>query len=320
MTEITSIHVVDSHTGGEPTRVVIDGGPDLGTGSMADRRQRFARDFDSFRSAVVNEPRGNDAIVGALMTPPTDSSCHTGVIFFNNVGVISMCVHGTIGLAATLVHLGELQSGRHRFDTSVGVVEVEIEDANHVVVTNVPSYRSHTDVSVSVDGYGDAIGDIAWGGNWFFLTESRPVEVEYPHLQQLTEFTRAIRRELPQQNITGENGGEIDHIEVFGPPVDPSANSKNFVLCPGGAYDRSPCGTGTSAKLACLADAGKLAPGEVWCQESILGSIFEGWYETVGDRILPHIRGSAWVNAESTLLLNPTDPFSSGIRSAGLPG
>lgn len=312
------IRVIDSHTGGEPTRVVVEGAPDLGAGSIAERRNVFAREFDSFRSAVVNEPRGNDAIVGALLTPPVDRQCHAGVIFFNNVGVINMCVHGTIGLAATLAYTGEVKSGEFRIETPVGVVGVKMDGANHSTVVNVPSWRSRTMVKVELPEYGEITGDIAWGGNWFFLTEDSPCEVTFANLAALSNYAKAIRRALPRQGITGENNGEIDHIEILGPPELPNAHSKNFVLCPGGAYDRSPCGTGTSAKVACLAAAGKLAPSEVWRQESIVGSYFDGWYEQQGDKVLPSIRGSAWVTAESTLVLNENDPFRAGIVSPGI--
>lgn len=318
MKDIKRVRVIDSHTGGEPTRVVIEGAPDLGNGSIAQRRDIFARDFDSFRSAVVNEPRGNDAIVGALLMPAVDPECHTGVIFFNNVGVIQMCVHGTIGLAATLAHIGELQPGEFKIETPVGVVSVQMDDANHSTVINVPSWRSQSGAKLDLGEYGTITGDVAWGGNWFFLTEDSPCDVTFANLDILDAHAKMIRLLLPKQGITGQDGAEIDHIEIFGKPILKDAHSKNFVLCPGGAYDRSPCGTGTSAKLACLAAAGKLAEGEVWRQESIVGSYFDGWYAWQGEKIIPHIRGSAWVSAESTLILQPDDPFCHGIRSNGV--
>src|SRR5215471_6790414 len=169
MANTRRIRVVDSHTGGEPTRVVIEGGPDLGSGTMAERLARFRERFDDFRSAVVNEPRGNDAIVGALLCEPSDSSCDAGVIFFNNVGYLGMCGHGTIGLMVTLVHLGRIKSGVCRIDTPPGVVEALLHDNGTVTVRNVPSRRTATGVSVYVSGHGTVTGDVAWGGNWFFL-------------------------------------------------------------------------------------------------------------------------------------------------------
>ncbi len=349
------IQIIDSHTGGEPTRTVISGGPDLGTGSMAERREIFRSQFDSYRSAIVNEPRGSDVIVGALLCEPVDPSCAAGVIFFNNVGMLHMCGHGTIGLAVTLAHLGRIGIGVHKLETNVGVVTFEYHGENRVTLENVPSYRYRKDVKIELPGIsrGEGVagsegsaegpelepstpqqghaqslltlppvagrkttltGDIAWGGNWFFLVKDYPEPIELARVERLSEVSRAVRRVLDEQKITGEDGGEIDHIELFGPPGHSENHSRNFVLCPGSAYDRSPCGTGTSAKLACLAAEGKLAPGEIWRQESILGSVFEGSYRQDGAKIIPRITGTAYVNAEATLLLDPRDPFEMGIR------
>ncbi|MBL8794098.1 MAG: proline racemase family protein [Planctomycetia bacterium] len=312
---IQRVSVIDSHTGGEPTRLVIAGGPDLGRGPLPERVKLFRAEFDAFRSAVVNEPRGSDVIVGALLCEPTDPTCAAGVIYFNNVGYIGMCGHGTIGVAVSLAHLGRLAPGTHRLETVVGVVTVTLEGPNRVSIENVPSYRLHQDRAVEVPGLGTVRGDVAWGGNWFFLVSDHREELKLDNIARLTDVTWRIRRALTAQGITGTNGQEIDHIELFGPPSSSAADSRNFVLCPGGAYDRSPCGTGTSAKLACLIADGKLHPGEVWRQESIVGSIFEGTAQRDGDRIIPRIRGNAYVNAEATLLLDSADPFCMGIRS-----
>jgi 4-hydroxyproline epimerase len=308
------VRVVDSHTGGEPTRVVIEGGPDLGPGSLAERLAVFRARHDTFRSAVVNEPRGSDVIVGALLCSPSDPSCAAGVIFFNNVGYLGMCGHGTIGLGVTLAHLGRVGVGTHRIETPVGIVTITLDDPNHVAIENVPSYRSAKGVIVDVPGLRSYVGDVAWGGNWFFLVQEHGETIDLDHAERLTDVTWRIRKALTAQGITGADGGEIDHIELFGPPTIPGAHSKNFVLCPGKAYDRSPCGTGTSAKLACLAADGKLHPGEVWRQESLIGSVFEGSVQIEGDRIMPRIRGSAYVCTEATLLIDPRDPFALGIR------
>jgi 4-hydroxyproline epimerase len=322
---VRHVRVIDSHTGGEPTRVVIDGGPDLGRGSMAERRLVFQEKFDEFRSAVVNEPRGSDVIVGALLCEPVDPTCAAGVIFFNNVGPLWMCGHGTIGLGVTLGYLGRIAAGTHRLETPVGVVTFDYDGANRVSLENVPSYRLAKDVPVEVEGLGRVTGDIAWGGNWFFLVDLKTgiagreigdrFALGVAGVESFSDLTKRIRIALQEQNITGADGGEIDHIELFGPPGDAANHSRNFVLCPGGAYDRSPCGTGTSAKLACLYADGKLKPGEVWRQESILGSVFEGSVRLDGDRIIPRVTGTAFVNAEATLLLDPADPFQMGIRA-----
>lgn len=312
-----SLQVVDSHTGGEPTRVVVAGGPDLGSGPMAEQAERFRIEHDWLRSAVCNEPRGHDAMVGALLCTPHEPDCVCGVIFFNNVATLHMCIHGTIGLVVTLAHLGRIQPGTHRIDTPVGVVTATLAHDGSVEVANVPSKRYATQVAVDVPGWGSVTGDIGWGGNWFFLVDQQGPEVKFSNLDALVDFTWKVRQALQQQGITGAHGMEIDHVEVFGPPADLAvADSRNFVLCPGKAYDRSPCGTGTSAKLACLYAAGKLQPGQIWRQASILDSIFEGWVEPLQDGdVIPHVRGRAWVNGESRYLFDPQDPFRFGIST-----
>jgi 4-hydroxyproline epimerase len=308
------IEAIDSHTGGEPTRVVIAGGPDLGSGSMADRRAALRDRYDEFRSAVVNEPRGSDVIVGALLCEPVDRSCAAGVVFFNNVGYLNMCGHGTIGVAVTLGHLGRIGAGRHQLETPVGVVSFEYDGANTATLENVPSFRHAAGVAVPVEGFSTVRGDVAWGGNWFFLVADHGQTLHLSNVEQLTEFSWRIRQGLERLGITGADAGEIDHIELFGPPHNRTAHSRNFVLCPGKAYDRSPCGTGTSAKLACLYSDGKLKEGQVWRQESIIGSIFEGSIRVQGDRLIPRIKGTAYVTAELKLRLDPNDPFRMGIR------
>jgi 4-hydroxyproline epimerase len=312
--ERQTIRIIDSHTGGEPTRVIVSGFPDLGTGSMAERLECFKNEFDHYRSAIVNEPRGNDAIIGALLCEPLDPSCAAGVIYFNNVGYLGMCGHGTIGLMVTLAYLKRIAPGTHRIETPVGTVEATLHENHEVSVANVPSYRHAANVRVEVEGFGTVTGDVAWGGNWFFLVNHHGQNVMLDNLDGLTDFTWRIRRALIDQGITGAGGQQIDHIELFVPSEIEGVQSKNFVLCPGKSYDRSPCGTGTSAKLACLHADGKLQEGEIWQQESIVGSIFEGSVRVVGDQIYPTIKGSAFVNAEADLILDEHDPFCWGIR------
>ncbi len=303
------IQIVDSHTGGEPTRVVINGGPELRGGTVAEQQKVFLEQHDRFRSAVVNEPRGSDVLVGALLVPPSDKTCVTGVIFFNNVGVLQMCGHGTIGLVVTLAHLGRIRPGAHRIESCVGVVTATLHEDGSVTVENVPSYRKAKGVIVDVPGVGKISGDLAWGGNWFFLVEQHGQSLALSNVEKLTELSWAIR-----QAVNAQGYPEVDHVELFGPPQLPGGHSRNFVLCPGKAYDRSPCGTGTSAKLACLAADGKLAEGASWVQESIIGSAFTGRYRRDGDKIIPIITGTAFVNSEATLLLAENDPFCWGIR------
>jgi 4-hydroxyproline epimerase len=313
------IAVIDSHTAGEPTRVVLDGAPALRGDTLAEQRADFARHHDAFRSAVACEPRGSDTMVGALLVEPCAAGCVAGMLFFNNVGLLGMCGHGTIGVVATLAHLGRIGPGRHRLDTPVGAVETALHADGSVTVFNVPAWRHAAGVTLDVPGVGPVRGDVAWGGNWFFLVDATQL-VPVPTLalasvEALTDLAWRIRGALVAAGITGADGAEIDHIELFAP--SPSADSRNFVLCPGKAYDRSPCGTGTSAKLACLAADGHLAAGAPWVQESVIGSRFEGrWSPVQGrpDRILPAITGRAWITAESTLLLAHDDPFRDGIR------
>jgi 4-hydroxyproline epimerase len=308
-----TISIIDSHTGGEPTRLVINGGPELGVGPLNERVALLRAAHDNFRSAVVCEPRGSDVLVGALLCEPHAPDCVAGVIFFNNVGYLGMCGHGTIGLVASLAFMGRIGPGRHRIDTPVGVVEAELHADGSVTVENVASYRSQKQVSVEVPGYGPISGDVAYGGNWFFLVSGHGLELGVHNVEQLTAYSVAVGDALAAAGITGDNGAAIDHIELFADSRT-GADSQSFVLCPGKAYDRSPCGTGTSAKLACLAADGKLAEGAMWKQESVIGSVFEGSYRMRDGQLLPSIRGKAWVNAQAQLILDPSDPFVWGIR------
>lgn len=309
------LRVVDSHTGGEPTRVVVGHESLFGGGPLSERRARFQRDFDRYRSAVVNEPRGGEVFVGAWLVEPVDARCAAGVIFFNNVGYLGMCGHGTIGVIATLAWLGRIGVGTHRLETPAGIVDATLDEAGCVSVENVVAYRSARDVAVQVDGIGEVRGDVAYGGNWFFLVREPRVELSVARAAELSALTLRIRAALAAAGISGDDGGEIDHVELFGPPSDPAlADSRNFVMCPGGAYDRSPCGTGTSAKLACLYADGALREGEVYRQESIVGSVFEGWVRAEGRGVRPTIRGRAFVNGETTMFLDEADPLCWGIR------
>lgn len=317
--ERRKVKIIDSHTGGEPTRLVVSGGPDLGGGPLADRLERFRSQHDSFRSATVNEPRGSDVMVGALLCDPVDRSCAAGVIFFNNVGYLGMCGHGTIGLVATLAYMNRITPGAHKIETPVGTVDTILQESGEVTVNNVASYRRAANVAVDVPGYGNVHGDVAWGGNWFFLVRDydrqHDMELALGNIDQLTAFAWAIRQALGKSGITGDNGKEIDHVELFNSSKVPGVDSKNFVLCPGKAYDRSPCGTGTSAKMACLYADGKLREGQTWRQESIVGSIFEGSVTVRDGKVYPSIKGSAFVNAEAELVFDPRDPLCMGIRN-----
>lgn len=312
---VSRIEVVDSHTAGEPTRVVVGGGPELGPGTLAQRRSRLAGELDRYRSGIVNEPRGSDVVVGAWLTPPVDPTCTAGVVFFNNVGVIGMCGHGTIGVVTTLAYLGRLAPGTHRVETPVGIVTTLLAPDGTVTVENVASHRAQAALGVDVPGIGRVHGDLAWGGNWFYLVHDHGLDLTLPNVERLTAYTWDVRCALGAQGHA-----EVDHIELVGGPVAAGANARNFVLCPGKAYDRSPCGTGTSAKLACLAADGKLAEGERWVQESVIGSTFTAsyrWLDRARGTIVPSIAGRAFVTGETTLVFDDADPYCWGIRAAG---
>jgi 4-hydroxyproline epimerase len=314
----TGVHrvvVLDSHTGGEPTRLVLSGGPDLGSGSLREQRGLFQSLHDDFRAGVILEPRGSDVLVGAVLGRPESRESTTGVVFFNNVGVLGMCGHGTIGVMVSLVHAGRIGPGRHQIETPVGTIQTEVHDGARVTVQNVPSYRFATNVEVRLSDDRAIRGDVAWGGNWFFLARVDEVPLEMKSVPRLLEIAGEIREALRRQGVTGEDGAEIDHIELWAPSLDGVADCRNFVLCPGGAYDRSPCGTGTSAKVACLAADGALKPGARWRQQGITGSLFEASYAVVGGKTLPSVTGEAYVTAETTLVFQENDPFRQGIRT-----
>ena len=305
------VHIIDSHTGGEPTRLVMKGFPELAGASLAEKRNALREQHDHWRRACLLEPRGNDVLVGALYCEPVSADATCGVIFFNNAGYLNMCGHGTIGLVASLQHLGLIGPGVHKIDTPVGPVSATLHEDGAVTIGNVPAYRYRRQVPVEVPGHGRVYGDIAWGGNWFFLVSEHGQRLALDNVEALTDFTWALLQALEAQGIHGEGGTPIDHVELFAD--DEEADSRNFVMCPGKAYDRSPCGTGTSAKLACLAADGKLAPGQAWVQAGITGSRFEGRYEWEGERIRPFITGRAYMTADSTLLIDEQDPFAWGI-------
>lgn len=309
------IEVIDSHTGGEPTRVVVGGWEKPEGNTVAKMREYLDANQGHLRSGVTREPRGSDVQVGALLVPPTDPACCTGVIFFTTVGTLGMCGHGTIGVVETLRHLGKIEPGLHKIETPVGVIQIRLEADGTVWVTNVPSF-SQGEACIETDGYGTICGDVVWGGNWFFLVGQNAFvpEVTFENRRDLTRFAMDVKDALLASGVTGANGAEIDHVEIFGPPTVPGAHCKNFVLCPGLDYDRSPCGTGTSAKMASLYSKGELDEGMLWVQESITGSTFTGYVSTEGEKIIPHISGRAHITAKSTLIFDENDPFCWGIN------
>lgn len=313
------MQVIDSHTEGEPTRVIVSGGPDLGSGSLAERAKILATEHKDFYRSVVSEPYGQEAMVGVILVEPVDPECVAGVIYFDAAAVIGMCGHGTIGVAATLAHMGKIGIGTHKIETPVGVVEVTLSDANTVTVKNVESRRLHKDIRLEIDGVGTVSGDVAYGGNWFFIVDQSPVSVVPSNLRNLTEVSIKIRDAIEAKQLTGTDGGIIDHVILYGPALTPEGHSRNFVLCPDDAYDRSPCGTGSSARLACLAADDRLAPNEEIIQESTIGSRYRLSYlpannQAMPSAIIPRITGQAFVTKEAKLIINPNDPLKNGIR------
>jgi 4-hydroxyproline epimerase len=308
-----TVRVIDSHTEGEATRVVVEGWPAPAGADMRARRDDVRRRFDHLRRAIIHEPRGHPAMVGALLTDPVTPGAIAGVIFFNNVGYLGMCGHGVIGVARTLLHLGWLARGTNMLDTPGGVVETVLNDDGAVTIRNVVSYCHARDVTVHVPGVGAVTGDIAYGGNWFFIAHVPGLTLELWNVAALSHATSAVMRALSEAGITGADGAAIDHIELTAPPVTPGTDARNFVLCPGGEYDRSPCGTGTSAKLAVLHARGDLRAGEVWRQESVTGGVFDAWLEEAPEGLVPYIRGRAFITAEAILWLDPADPLRGGL-------
>jgi 4-hydroxyproline epimerase len=310
-----AIEVVDSHTEGEPTRVVVDGWPQPEGATMAERREFLRARQDHLRRAVVLEPRGHEAIVGALLTPPVTPGSVAGVIFFNDVGTLGMCGHGLIGVVRTLCEFGRFGEGWLQLDTPVGPVRAAAEGPL-VTIENVPARCARRDVAVEVPDLGCVVGDVAWGGNWFFLASLPDQRLAVERARELVAVTMRVRDALAAAGITGDDGGPIDHVELFAPPRRPDADSLNFVLCPGAAWDRSPCGTGTSAKMAVLHARGQLAPGQRWRQEGLAGGVFEGWLEERGGLLVPHLRGRAFVTSRASLRFDPADPFRAGFATA----
>jgi proline racemase len=306
------LQIIDSHTEGEPTRTVVAGFPPLKGSTMAERRESFRTDCDHLRCGLVKEPRGHDAVVGALLTPPVNQGSDAGVIFFNDVGYLGMCGHGTIGVAETLRYLGRAGGDTVVLDTPVGTVKAWFEKDRMITIENVPSRRLTTGFQVEVGarpgGFPAVLrGDLAYGGNGFFIAEV-PLELMCSdRLDDLLAYTMAVRQAMGELVV---DGVLIDHIELY---ANQPCGARNFVLCPGRAYDRSPCGTGTSAKVACLALDGHLAEGVVWRQESVTGGVFLASYRWDGDMILPRISGRAFVTAELTPVFDEADPFRYGL-------
>ena len=297
---------VDSHTGGEPTRLVTGGLPSFGSGTVAEQATVFARDYDHYRRAIVNEPRGNDVLVGAVLVPPSAPEAHIGVIFFNNVGLLGMCGHGTIGLIASLPDLPDIV----QIETPVGMVTATKNPDKSVSIVNIRSYLVLENIEIDVPGVGIISGAVAYGGNTFLLLTNHPWSSGI-HMRDVRAMTHYCETVLA---AVREVEPSVDHVELFAAPEANGNDSRNFVLCPGGQYDRSPCGTGTSAKLAWLHAIGKLSAGEIYRQESVTGSVFIGKVDAHPDGgVIPTITGTAFVTSRGELMIDPADQLGWGI-------
>jgi 4-hydroxyproline epimerase len=307
MSDISLVKILDSHAGGAPTRLMLSGGPELGAGPLAERAKVFQEKHDRFRRATVGEPRGSDAVMGALLVEPHDKGCQAGLIFFSNAGYPSLSAHGIIGSVVSLAHLGRIKPGPVKLDTPAGPVSAVLGAGGEVSFENVPAYRREKDLPLYLPGVGDVNVDLAYGGAWFCLIEQHDQRLALDNLPQLTDYCARIR-----QAVSDSGFPEIDHVALFGPGTQAGANSRDFVLGPGKTYERSPSGAATSARLACLAADGKLAAGAEWVQEGILGSVLRAKYRKQGDKIIPTITGHGYIMGEGTLLLDPADPFAWG--------
>lgn len=311
---MTKIKVIDSHTGGEPTRVVLPGQVPLTGETMTERLECFKAQFDHLRRGIILEPRGSDVWVGAILTDPISPGTKAGVIFFNNEGCLGMCGHGTIGVVETLKYLGQIDPGELALDTPVGPVQAWLHESGEVAIRNVQSYRFRKEICFEVKDIGMVRGDVAYGGNWFFIVHEPKFEISMDRSSLLADTCRQIARSMEEHGIVGEKGASVNHIELESTVTSDGCDSRNFVLCPGGAYDRSPCGTGTSAKLACLFEDGLLEAGHWFTQESVTLSRFRGSVEAGCRGVIPTIVGRAYVTAESILNFEKEDPLAEGFR------
>lgn len=328
-----SIQAIDSHTAGEPTRVVTGGLPAIRGATMADKRAGLQRAHDHLRRALVLEPRGHDAIVLAYLLSPCRAGADLGVVFANDAGYLGMCGHGAIGVATVAVATGMVAAQEPVtelvLDTPAGAVACRVAvdggRPTSVTITNVPSFLFRQRVVVPVHGFGKVAADVAYGGNWFAFVEADQLGlmVEKNHLPVLMQAATAIREALVREGVRGRHPDRdddeiIDHVKLFAPLDGPTPGARALTLCPGAAYDRSPCGTGTSAKLAVLHAKGELATGEWFRSQSVLGTEFRARVVSTTDvggnpAVVPEIEGSAWITGFATFVVDPDDPCAFGL-------
>ncbi len=331
MRSIRTLHAVDSHTEGMPTRVVVGGVGVIPGATMAERRLHFVAEMDDLRTLLMCEPRGHSAMSGAILQPPTRPDCDWGVLYIEVSGCLPMCGHGTIGVATVLVETGMVEVVEPvttiRLDTPAGlvVVDVAVQDgaARSVTLTNVPSFSVALDRSVDVPGLGRVDYDLAFGGNFYAMVDLERLHLPFdrafqqPILQAGLDIMDAIN--LADRPVHPEDPGiaGCHHVALIA-PGSTAAHSRHAMAIHPGWFDRSPCGTGTSARMAQLHARGELPLGQDFVNESFIGTRFVGRLvaeATVGGvpAVVPTITGRAWVTGTAQYTLDPTDPFPAGF-------
>ncbi|MCX7884843.1 MAG: proline racemase [Caloramator sp.] len=332
MKAIRTINAVDSHTMGEPTRIVIGGVPVIPGKTMPEKKAYLEKNLDHIRTAIMHEPRGHKDMFGSIITQPTKEEADLGIIFMDGGGYLNMCGHGSIGALTVAVELGMVPVKEPYTDVVLeapaglvkGKVKVEDGKAKEVSIVNVPSFLYKQDVEVDVPEVGKLTIDISFGGSFFALVKSSDIAIDIctSNAQKLCDvgmkILKAVNEQVKVQHPVLEHIKSVDLVEIYGPAKNPKATLQNVVVFGQGQVDRSPCGTGTSAKLATLYAKGQLKINEEFIYESITGTMFKGRVleETkVGDykAIIPEITGSAYITGFNQFIIDPEDPLKYGF-------
>ncbi len=323
---------IDGHTCGNPVRLVAGGGPLLQGASMIEKRAHFLAEFDWIRTGLMFEPRGHDMMSGSILYPPTRPDCDIAILFIETSGCLPMCGHGTIGTVTMAIENGLVTPktpGVLKLDTPAGVVTAEYEqDGAHVQsvrITNIASFLHAEGLAIDCPGLGRLSVDVAYGGNFYAIVDAQPGYRDMADFSagQLVELSPRLRRALNERyDFVHPERPEIrglSHILWTGAPTRPEAHARNAVFYGDKAIDRSPCGTGTSARMAQWAAKGRLKPGDAFVHESIIGSLFRGRVEVathVGDKpaIIPSISGWARMTGYNTIFIDDRDPYAHGFQ------
>jgi 4-hydroxyproline epimerase len=323
---------IDGHTCGNPVRVVAGGGPALQGSTMLERRAHFLAEFDWIRTGLMFEPRGHDIMSGSILYPPTREDCDVAILFIETSGCLPMCGHGTIGTVSTMIEHGLVTPktpGTLRLDTPAGLVIANYRQegayVEEVRLTNVPAYLHAEGLTAEVPGLGEVVVDVAYGGNFYAIVDPQAAIADMAEVSagDLLRYSPVLRRALNEKyEFRHPEKPEINglsHILWTGKPTRDGATARNAVFYGDKAIDRSPCGTGTSARMAQWAAQGRLKTGDEFVHESIIGSLFKGRVEaatTVGSKqaIVPSIAGWARVTGLNTIFINDRDPFAHGFQ------